>query len=139
MSLLAELKMIISQRLLGVLCPSCSRPHILTDKEKEILSEKEIKMLTAEGTVLRERGSIEAQKKCPAKCLYGFAGRIAVAEIIEFNNHLRDALLRESRFDDVARVLNEHGFVSMWDKGLKLVSKGVVELSELIHVIGKED
>lgn len=137
-SLLSELRMIISQRLIGILCPHCAQEHTLSDIEKSILSEEELRILTAPGVQLMERGSLEKQKACKA-CRYGFEGRIAVDEYIVFNNELRDALLCQTSFQQVEAVLKKHKFKSMWEKGLEMVASGRVEFKEIVHVIGKED
>ncbi|MBP2629486.1 MAG: type secretion system protein [Firmicutes bacterium] len=139
-SLLSELRMIISQRLVGVLCPECSKEHVLTEAEKSILSKEELAILTAPDIKIRERGSLEARKACTNKdCKYGFKGRIAVAEYVVFDMDIRDALLNQTSFRQVEEVLRKHNFKSMWDKGVDMVRRGSTELKEIIRVIGKED
>lgn len=133
MSLLAELRLIVCQRLIGLLCPNCSRPHKLTDEEKETLTEEEIKVLEAGD--LRERGSVADIASC--RCQNGLAGRVAVPEFIVFNDDLRNALLHMDSFDKVPQVLKSHGFISMWDKGLALAADGQAELSDVIQKIGR--
>lgn len=137
-SLLSELRMIISQRLIGILCPHCSQDHDLTEMEKSILSEEELKKITAPGIKLRERGTVEKQKACK-HCRHGFEGRIAVDEYVVFDNELRDALLGQTSFKNVENVLKSHHFKSMWEKGLDMVASGRVEFKEIVRVIGKED
>lgn len=137
-SLLSELRMIISQRLVGVLCPHCSKEHVLTEAEKSILSQEELAMFMAQGVKLRERSSAEDQKKCP-HCNYGFEGRTAVDEYVVFDVELRDALLNQTSFGQIENILKKHQFKSMWEKGLEMVRSGHVELKEVIRVIGKEE
>lgn len=137
MSLLSELKIIICQRLLALLCPYCSQEHTLTEQEKSILSEDELKMLTAPGVKLRERGSLEARTRCP-HCNDGIIGRTAVPEYVIFDSELRDALLKMNDFHTVQELLKKHGFVSMWTKGLLTAASGQAELSDVIAKIGKD-
>lgn len=132
-SLLSELRMIISQRLIGILCPHCSKPHTLSEMEKSILSGKELERLTATGIELKERGD-----GC-SKCRHGFEGRIAVAEYVVFNNELRDALLDQRSFKQVETILQKYNFKSMWEKGIDMVTSGRVEFKEVVRVIGKEE
>ena len=136
MSLLSELRMIISQRLVGLLCPYCSRPHTLTEEELKVLSEEEINKL--ENANLKARGSREEVEKCPHCRGTGLIGRTAVAEYVIFDMELRDALLNQRSFQEVATLLQQHGFMSMWDKGLYMVQRGWIELKELIQAVGKE-
>ena len=138
MSLLSELRMIISQRLVGLLCPNCSKPHKLTEEERKILSEEEIEKLTSFNSRVMERGSKEESAKCPHCNGTGLIGRTAVAEYVIFDTALRDALLNQKSFQEVATLLEEHGFSSMWDKGLYAVRNGWIELKELIQTVGKD-
>jgi len=137
-SLLSELRMIISQRLIGILCPYCSEEHKLTEMEKSILTDNELKILTAPAVKLMERGSLEKRKTCK-HCQHGFEGRMAVDEYVVFSNDLRDALLGQTSFKNIETVLKSHNFKSMWEKGIEMVASGRVEFKEIVHVIGKDD
>lgn len=136
--LLSEIRMIISQRLIGKLCPNCSKPHVLTKEEKAILLPEEIAQLTDPNAQLREKGRPEDWEAC-GQCDHGIVGRTALAEFIVFDNVIRDSLLKDQGFQTVAKTLKEHGFVSMWDKGVALAAKGVVSLDEVIRIIGREE
>lgn len=135
-SLLSELNMIVSQRLVALLCPYCSSVHTLTKEEKKVLSGEEMAFLTAPGAALRERGSKEAYMNCP-HCHYGYTGRIAVVEYVVFDMELRDLLLQDVKFSDIDRILKKKNFRSMWQKGLDLVKTGQTSLLEVLDVIGK--
>lgn len=137
MSLLSELKLIICQRLLAVLCPYCSHEHVLTEQEKSILTEDEIKILTAPGVQLKERGTPEERARCP-HCNDGIRGRVAIPEYVIFTPELRDALLKMNDFHTVQTLLKQNGFVSMWAKGLQMAAQGKAELSDVISKIGKD-
>lgn len=136
MSLLAELKIIICQRLIGTLCPKCSRPHTLTEEEMGILTPEELEMLSADGVTLRERGSVADRRNCD--CQDGLIGRVAVPEYVVFTNDLRNALLHMDDFEKVPTILKKHGFRSMWDKGLGMVCAGQAELEDVIQKIGRD-
>lgn len=137
-TLLSELKMIISQRLVAKLCPYCSRPHKITKEEKEILTTEEMQFLTEGSTNLREHGSSEDIRNC-THCTHGSIGRTAIAEYVVFNMDIRDALLNQRSFKEIHTVLKANGYKTMWEKGLPLVKAGEIELAELIRVIGKEN
>lgn len=134
MSLLAELKIIVCQRLIGRLCPNCSQPHQLTNEERSVLTDGEIKML--EHANLKERGTTVARKSC--HCQDGLLGRVAIPEFIVFDDELRNALLHMESFDAVPRLLKAHNFHSMWDKGLQMAMSGQAELSDVIQKIGRD-
>lgn len=138
MSLLAELRIIICQRLIGTLCPECSQEHHLTEEEREILSDEELKYLERPDVHLRERGNAQRRAACQnPNCKDGITGRVAVVEYVVFDNDIRDALLSHNDFHTIQQVLKKHNFHSMWDKGFRLACQGKMELSEIIQKIGK--
>lgn len=132
-TLLSELKLIISQRLVATLCPYCSKPHQLTAKERSLLTPKEIHW--TEGK-LREKGTPADIQDCP-HCNHGYSGRTAIAEYVIFNTEIRDALLHQRSFGEIQEVLRKNKFRSMWEKGINMAAQGKIELDELIHVVGK--
>ncbi len=139
-SLLSEIKLIISQRLVGLLCPDCKVPHTITEEERAVLSDEEYARLTAPGVVIYEQAPFTPGiRTCPnKKCTYGLIGRTAVAEYVIFDNDIRDTLLTNHTFHDIEVALEKHKYVPMWEKGLDLVLSGNIALKELISVIGKE-
>ena len=140
--LLSELRMIISQRLVARLCPHCSKPHQLTDEERLVFSDQELQKLEqgiASGKYrLFERGSSDEIAKCEYCRHQSYQSRFAIAEFLEFNMDIRDALLRQPNFSQIKELLDRQGFRSMWQKGMDLVLRGEIELWELIRVLGKE-
>lgn len=137
LSMLSELRFILTQRLIPQLCPYCSQPHTLTEDEIAILSKEELTYLKDSSSNLRERGSYEAQRNCP-HCSGGIIKRLAVPEYIVFNNDIRDALLNQNDFHKVDEVLEKNNFVSMWKKALRSVHNGAAELNDVIRLIGKD-
>ena len=136
-TLLSELKLIISQRLVAKLCPQCSRPHDLSDLEKSVLDSNEIKELSQ--SCMREIGKKEEIATCSNPfCNHGFVGRTAIAEFVEFNMEIRDALMNQKSFSEVRAILEQNNFRTMWQKGFELVKRGEISLKELISVVGKE-
>ena len=132
-TLLSELKLIISQRLVATLCPYCSQPHTLTEKERRLLTPREMEQV--EGR-LREKGSAADIQAC-RHCNHGYSGRTAIAEYVIFNTEIRDALLHQRSFGEIQEVLRKNNFRSMWEKGIDMAMQGKIELDELIHVVGK--
>lgn len=140
-SLLGQLNMIISQKLVGEICPDCSEEHHLTELESLILSDEEKETIAQHGNKLRQVGSIERVRNCPnKKCRNGYIGRIVIPEYIVFDTKLRDHFIRgDITFKEIQAMLNESGFVSMWTKAFRLVVEGKTDLKEALTVVGKED
>lgn len=133
-TLLSELKLIISQRLVATLCPHCSRPHILSSRERSVLTAAEIEKIQGKA---RERGPYSEVEACP-HCNHGYSGRTAIAEYITFNTDIRDALMSQNTFAGIQAILKRNGFRTMWEKGMDMVENGYIELDELIRVVGKD-
>lgn len=135
MSLLSELRIILCQRLVGVLCPHCSKRHELTDMERAVLTDAERRSL--EKAELRERGSAAAVAACTNDdCNNGIIGRIAICEYVIFNDEIRNTIYQTHDFTTVGEVLKKNNFISMRDKGVELAARGIVELDEVVHRIG---
>lgn len=141
LAILSEMRFILCQRLIPILCPDCSRPHVLTPQEKAILTPEELEYLVPSGgeNYLRERCPVTEWGKCSnSKCHNGVLYRLAVPEYIVFDDKIRDALLHQNDFHSVKDLLKEYNFKSMWDKGLALVKSGQAELADVINHIGKD-
>lgn len=141
LAMLSELRFILCQRLIPILCPDCSHPHVLTEQEKAVLTVEEQEKLIPAGGVgkLRERSKPAEWGKCPNRhCHNGVLYRMAVPEYIVFDDRIRDALLHQNDFHSVKDLLKTYNFMSMWDKGLILVREGQAELADVINHIGKD-
>lgn len=136
-SLLNAINIIISQKLVGLLCPYCSQPHQLTEREKLILSAEEIQILSK--AKLRQPGSESEVKRC-THCDYGYMGRTVISEYILFDMTLRDAFLKSDlRFAEIAIILEKKKFVPMWSKAFEMVKDGKTDLMEVLKKIGKDN
>ena len=141
LAILSEMRFILCQRLIPILCPDCSRPHVLTPQEKAILTPEELEyLIPSDGeNHLRERCPATEWGKCSnSKCHNGVLHRLAVPEYIVFDDNIRDALLHQNDFHSVKDLLKEYNFKSMWEKGLALVKSGQAELADVINHIGKD-
>lgn len=134
-SLLRELNLIVSQRLVSLLCPECSIDHTTKLDDSVLLTEEEVAILNRYGKV-RKRRVVGERSECP-HCNDGYKGRTAVAEYLVFDLAFRDFLRKKPSLLAVQDEIRRRGFRSMWDKGLDLVAEGRVDLDEIIRVIGK--
>lgn len=133
-SLLREMQLIVSQRLVGLLCPKCSVPHDLQPGENMLLTDDEYAHLVSGKNLFKRQPA--GKRGCPY-CNDGFVGRIAIAEHVVFDMKLRDFLRVDRGFTEIHDMLKQIEFRSMWEKGLDLVREGKVELSEIVRAIGK--
>ena len=120
---------IISQRLVKRLCPKCRTSRTTTPYEK-ILFEKVLK---------KEVNEVYTPHGC-SECINGYTGRIALHEILEINQDVRDAItnnVRKSELRDL--VYNKSDVTSLLQDGLEKVVAGLTSVDEILRVIDVED
>ena len=114
---------VMGQRLVKRLCPHCKMPYKLKYNTPTAafygLHQEE-----GEGTFYRPRGCVHCKNT-------GYAGRVAINEILVVDSELRMAIQRHS----VRRVFEEHlrrtGFRTMYRDGLQKAIEGITSLEEL--------
>lgn len=136
-SLLNQVNLISSQRLIGILCPHCQREYKLSESDKILLSEEEYnRLLTID---LKQIGTVEQRNNCPHCNHTGYINRIAIVEYVLFNDDLKDILYHTSSMKEIKEALKKNKFISMWEKGLDYVVAGKTSLIELYNQIGNKD
>jgi len=121
------ISMIVAQRLVRVLCDSCK-------KEVKPTPTQTLRM----GRHLGGVPSIAAAQGC-AMCLgTGYHGRRALFELLEFNDALRDIVLRKPTIAAIRDVLNTGLFMTLQQFGFGLVSQGATTFEEVERVAGSE-
>ncbi|MGL5124384.1 MAG: GspE/PulE family protein [Fusobacteriaceae bacterium] len=126
----AALKVVISQRLVRRLCESCKvienstkikiKKMKLSLKKQEIYSEKKFFTNSIEG--------------CECCNFTGYRGRIAIHEILEINEELRDGIEKRLSLKELEKILENVGSESFVEDGLKKAEKGITSLNEIIEV-----
>lgn len=118
---------VISQRLIRKLCVFCKR-RITVKKDK--LPEFFKKHLKEEETEIR----VYKAKGCP-HCQAGYRGRTVIAEILRFDEDIRD-IISSGKLDLLRHKSREKGFVGMEEDAVRLVREGVTSLKEAERLIG---
>ena len=136
-SLLNQVNLISSQRLIGILCPHCQREYKLSESDKILLSEEEYNRLST--IDLKQVGTVEQRNNCPHCNHTGYINRIAIVEYVLFNDDLKDILYHTSSMKEIKEALKKNKFMSMWEKGLDYVVAGETSLIELYNQIGNKD
>ena len=136
-SLLNQVNLISSQRLIGILCPHCQREYKLFESDKILLSEEEYNRLST--IDLKQIGTVEQRNNCPHCNHTGYINRIAIVEYVLFNDDLKDILYHTSSMKEIKEALKKNKFISMWEKGLDYVVAGKTSLIELYNQIGNKD
>ena len=127
--LASSLEGIISQVLARKLCPNCKKLRKTNEYEKELFKNvlnKDIdEIYTAEGC---------------EQCGNGYSGRIAIHEVLLFNQEIRDAISEGIRKDKLRELVYKSSDVNtLLEDGLEKVLMGLTTVEEVLKLIELED
>lgn len=116
---------VFAQRLARRLCSSCKVEHIPNAEECEIMGvdpnqPPKIYKAHAEG--------------CPS-CSAGYKGRVALVEILSFDEDLDEVVARNESKAELKALAVKKGFKSMKDDGILKVLEGVTDLAAVARVV----
>jgi type IV pilus assembly protein PilB len=117
---------IFAQRLTRRLCKHCREPHVATAEECVIIGVSP----DIAPTIHRAR-----QGGCDACGGQGYKGRIAVVEILTFDEELDELMARQATRAELKTCAVKKGFKSMKDDGILKVLEGVTSIEALSDVV----
>lgn len=118
-----SLDLIVSQRLVRVLCDHCKRAVRVTPGQASRM-----------GRFLENKSEVFIATGC-ARCLRtGYRGRQAIYEMLEFTDELRDVVLKEPTIQALRKVIEGGLFTSLTQSGWQLVARGVTSMDEVDRV-----
>lgn len=115
---------ILAQRLVRRLCPRCKVPHVATEEEKQELG---LKPGTGELTIYEKGG-------CPYCNQTGFAGRIAVYEIMSIGPELKRLIVDNASSETLKNEAVKQGMHTLHRSAAINVVKGITTMSEMRKV-----
>ena len=125
-----SLDLVLAQRLVRVLCDNCKTPIAISPGQ----SSKIGKYLAAGAG--GGRPTVYASTGC-ARCLRtGYRGRRAIFELLEFNDEMRDVVLRAPSIQELRRIADQGVFTTLAQFGWRLAGEGVTTLDEVDRVAG---
>ncbi len=119
------LHLVLSQRLVRLLCPACKRPVGLSEDQRTKL----------ERTGLRPK-TIYESRGCPRCMGSGFTGRRGVFEMLSATPALREAILKNPTPGEIEKSLAGTPFIHLLDGGLQLVAEGITTFEEIERAVG---
>lgn len=120
-----SLDLILAQRLVRILCDTCKRPGPVSPGQASRL-----------GKYLGGKTQIYSAVGC-SRCLRtGYRGRRALFELLDFNDELRDIVLRDPSITAMKKIIDQGLFNTLQQFGWRLVSEGVTSLDEVDRVAG---
>nr|WP_229207053.1 MULTISPECIES: GspE/PulE family protein [unclassified Duganella] len=124
-SLVSALNGIVGQRLVRRNCPRCSQayrpsPELIIHSRVQPAALKYFKFMRGSG--------------CPHCRNTGYAGRIAIAEVLELNDSLRELIVKQAPMADIKAAARANGTRQLREVALKAVARGQTTLEEINRV-----
>jgi type IV pilus assembly protein PilB len=130
------LKMVIGQRLVRRVCPECFTKRQATyveiaEIEKTLENLKNIginKLPEYDGTIVQTSGCEQCNHT-------GYLGRIAILELLEITEEIRNLIIDEASEYEIYAKARENGFITMEEDGVMKILQGETTLEEIHRVI----
>jgi type IV pilus assembly protein PilB len=137
----STVNLIIAQRLVRRLCPDSRAPYKLSEAEMADLKKSvDLDRMLA---VLQKRNIVPAtagwrditwyRAQSSSKCPDGYKGRIAIAEVLEVTDKIRDLIVRGETADVIERVARQEGMLTMQEAGFLAAAQGVTSIEEILR------
>ncbi|UCD74286.1 MAG: Flp pilus assembly complex ATPase component TadA [Phycisphaerales bacterium] len=122
--LTATIEAIIAQRLVRRICLGCKEEYVPTDEQ---LMELQLRRHEVEGrTFYRGRG-------CEACNHSGYKGRMALFEIMQLDDQLRDLVMKDASTNVLRVEAKRRGMRSLRENGLLAIYEGQTTLDEVVR------
>jgi type II secretory ATPase GspE/PulE/Tfp pilus assembly ATPase PilB-like protein len=121
----SALNCVLAQRLVRKICPHCRRE---VKASNQLLEESGLDPTIYSGyTFFEGRGCIE----CTGT---GFLGRLAVSELLDLSDNIRELILDRRPASEIRRAAKEEGMTFLRESALEKVLRGVTTLREINKV-----
>lgn len=118
----ASLKLLVSQRLIRKLCPSCKEPYEI--KKEELPREVQLKSPL-----------IYKAKGCDKCSFIGYKGRTLITEVLLIDDEIREAIRMNTNAMQLAYIARKKGMSDLLSSGIKRVEEGITSLEELLATV----
>lgn len=114
---------VVAQRLVRKVCRDCMEALEPTEREIEIFAQAGIPI----GKVHKGRG-------CPNCGHTGYRGRIAIQEVLEMDDYIRNSIMDSRKRIEIQNYLKQSGMKFLLQDGLLKVSQGLTTTEEVLRV-----
>ncbi len=116
----ASLTLVVAQRLVRRLCPSCKRAY-------------EVSTELSRATGLPAGSVVYAPVGCPECGFVGYRGRTGIFEVMPVSQELREIIIRGSNYAALKEKALEMGMRPLREAGLEKVLQGITSLEEVLQ------
>ncbi|MHB1458223.1 MAG: type II secretion system ATPase GspE [Thermoleophilia bacterium] len=123
----SAIECVLAQRLARKLCPNCKEPYQPTD---EALSQNGFPQ-----EVMGEDITLYKPSGCPRCNNTGYKGRLGIYEVMIVSEAIERLTVERKSADEISRVAQAEGMLSLREDGIDKVVKGVTSMEEIARVI----
>lgn len=123
----STLQVVIAQRLVRRICPSC-RYSVPISEERMSTLDQVSRYLTGVTTLYRGKG-------CNVCNHTGYKGRIAIFEFISINREMQDLILKNPTTQQIWSLAEKNGARPLFEDGISKVIAGVTTIDELLRIV----
>lgn len=120
----SALNCVVAQRLVRIICPKCRTP---IKYPEELLKESGMDPKLESRTFHEGRGCVDCNGT-------GYMGRMAIAEILDMSDRIRELILERRSAAEIKRAAREEGMVFMRESAVQRVLEGKTTLREINKV-----
>lgn len=131
----STVNIVIGQRLVRKVCPSCKVSKALSLDELQTLSDsvpKEILLKYDKATTGENFAEGKGCEKCNSS---GYQGRIGIHEVMEIDDDIRRAIIRKADASEIKSISLKKGMTTMVEDGFKKAIEGITTIEEILRVI----
>lgn len=137
----SALRLVISQRLIRILCNKCKVKKRPIGQAQTYLSKK-IKGLPAfakQDLKLSDSLFVYEAKGCEKCNFTGFAGRAGLYEVLSITTEISRLILKGSSENELFQAAQKQGMLSMEQNGILKILNGETSIEEIIRVMGEKE
>jgi type IV pilus assembly protein PilB len=121
---------IVAQRLVRRPCPDCAVAH---QPDAELLEKiGGAARLPADGKFVVGQG-------CPKCAGSGTKGRLAIHEMLEINNEVRDLINHRASEGAIRKAARRNGMRTLFEDGLEKAAQGLTTIEEVLRVVSQDE
>jgi len=122
---ISALNCVLAQRLVRKICDACKQPAVV---DPALLAESAIDPVLLVGRTLYQGGG------CIECGGTGFKGRMAICELLDLTDHIREIILDKRPISEVKRAAKEQGMRLLRESAVERVIEGLTTLKEINKV-----
>lgn len=123
------LNLVVAQRLLGKLCESCKVPIVVPPETLIDLGVEPGEV--NEYKLFKSRGCSTCNKT-------GIKGRVAIYELMQINEPIKDAILKKASMTELRKIVRESGQRTLRRSALLKLKNGITSIEEVLNASVKD-